>query len=135
MSVVLFICKYNNSRSQIAEALFNKLTKKHKAISAAGSSVGTGIDSSDIKLMREKFDVDMSNQFPKAPNNEMLKMADKIIIVCDPNDCILIPDEYIKKAEHWYIPTLEGLSVEDKTKIIETIYAKVKELISMLDSQ
>ena len=35
MSFVLFICKYNNGRSQIAEAFFNNLTKKHKAISVA----------------------------------------------------------------------------------------------------
>jgi protein-tyrosine-phosphatase len=133
MSFVLFICKYNNGRSQIAEAFFNNLTKKHKAISVAGSLVGKGINDLDIKLMKERFGVDMSGQFPKPPNNDLLKNADRIIIVCDPKDCILIPKTYIEKAEHWYIPELEGRSAEEKVKIIEDIYEKVKELISELD--
>ncbi|MCL4398405.1 MAG: hypothetical protein M1322_02415 [Candidatus Parvarchaeota archaeon] len=133
MALVLFICKYNNSRSQIAEAVFNKLTKKHKAVSAAGGSVGNGLDPLDIKLMKEKFSVDMSKQFPKPPTSNLLKSADKIIIVCDPKDCILIPESYIQKAEHWYVPSLEGLPAEEKIKIIQIIYAKVKGLISSLD--
>lgn len=133
MALVLFICKYNNSRSQIAEALFNKLTKKHNAVSAAGNSVGNGLDPLDIKLMKERFSVDMSKQFPKPSTSNLLKSADKIVIVCDPKDCILIPESYIQKAEHWYIPSLEGLPAEEKVKIIEIIYAKVKGLISSLD--
>ncbi len=133
MALVLFICKYNNSRSQIAEAVFNKLTKKHKAVSAAGGSVGNGLDPLDIKLMKEKFSVDMSKQFPKPSTSNLLKSADKIIIVCDPKDCILIPESYIQKAEHWYVPSLEGLPAEEKIKIIQIIYAKVKGLISSLD--
>lgn len=91
MSFVLFICKYNTSRSQIAEALFNGLTKKHKALSVAGSSVGNGINPIDIKLVQERFGIDMSRQIPKLPTLDLLKSADKIIIVCDPKDCILIP--------------------------------------------
>ena len=133
MSLVLFICKYNNSRSQIAEALFNKLTKKHKAVSAAGNSVGNGLDPLDIELMKERFNVDMSRQSPKPATSNLLKSADKLIIVCDPKDCILIPKSYLKKAEHWYIPSLEGLPAEEKIKIIEIIYTKVKELILSLD--
>ncbi|MEM0143768.1 MAG: low molecular weight phosphatase family protein [Candidatus Parvarchaeum sp.] len=135
MSLVLFICKYNNGRSQIAEALFNNLTKKHKAVSAAGNSVGEGIDAINIKLMKTKFGIDLSSQHPKLPTQSLLKSADKIIIVCDPKDCILIPEDYIWKAEHWYIPELEGRSEEERLKIIEDISAKVKELILRLDKK
>jgi Protein-tyrosine-phosphatase len=135
MSFVLFICKYNTSRSQIAEALFNGLTKKHKAVSVAGSSVGNGINSIDIKLVQETFGIDMSKQIPKLPTLNLLKSADKIIVVCDPKDCILIPESYIQKAEHWYIPELDGLSAEEKIKIIKEIYKKVKELILELDRE
>ncbi len=135
MAFVLFICKYNNGRSQVAEAFFNNLTKKHKAISAAGSSVGRGINALDIKLMKERFGIDISRQFPKPPSEDLLKNADKVIIVCDPNDCILIPKSYVEKAEHWYIPELEGSSIEEKVKIMEKIQQKVKELISELDKE
>lgn len=132
MSLVLFICKYNNGRSQVAEAFFNNLAKEHNSVSAAGSSVGKGINSLDIKLMKEKFGIDMSRQFPKPPSDDLLKNADKIIIVCDPKDCILIPKSYVEKAEHWHIPELDGRSVEEKVKIMEEIQQKVKELISEL---
>lgn len=135
MALVLFICKYNNGRSQVAEAFFNNLTNKHRAISAAGSSVGKGINALDIKLMKERFDIDLSGQFPKYPTNDLLKSADKIVIVCDPEDCILIPKSYVDKAEHWYIPELDGRSVEEKVKIMEDIKQKVKELISDLDNK
>ena len=135
MSFVLFICKYNNGRSQVAEAFFNNITKKHKSISAAGSSVGRGINALDIKLMKERFGIDISRQFPKPPSEDLLKNADKVIIVCDPNDCILIPKSYVEKAEHWYIPELDGRSVEEKVKIMEEIQQKVKELISELDKE
>jgi arsenate reductase len=131
MSIVLFICKYNQNRSQIAEGIFNNLTKKHHAISAAGNIPGLYINNESKKLISEMYKIDMSSQKPKRLTEQMLKSADRIIVMCNPNSCIFLPPD--SKFDFWDIPNMETLNSEDKIKIIKEIRNKIKNLIKSLD--
>ncbi|MCL4404664.1 MAG: hypothetical protein M1544_02025 [Candidatus Marsarchaeota archaeon] len=131
MAIVLFICKENAYRSQIAEALFNSIAKKNLAISASGAEPAKGVSGDAIRLLKENYGIDMSKQMPKMLSEEMLKRANRVITVCDPNDCVLLPKKY--KAEHWNIPKFEGMEEEEKIKNLKLLYSMVKELVSELE--
>jgi protein-tyrosine-phosphatase len=131
MAVILFVCKENKYRSQMAEALFNKMTTKHHAISASGAEPADKISEEAILLLKQVYGIDMSNQKSKRLTKSMLDSASKIIILCEPKDCILIPKNY--KTEHWDIPKMENINQVEKRDALNTLYQKIIALISELD--
>jgi arsenate reductase len=133
MAIVLFVCKENAYRSQIAEALFNRMAKNSFAISASGAEPAKEVSKDAIKLLKDVYNIDMSNQKPKMLTEEMLHMATRVITVCDPKDCVLIPKEY--KAEHWDIPRFEGMNEEEKIKTLKLLHDRVSTLVMGLEKQ
>ena len=87
---VLFICRSNAGRSVMAEALFNKFSRKNSAFSA-GTTVrnedkeGNPAGFISIKVMR-RINIDISKHRRKQLNYKMFKKAGKVglgtIITC-----------------------------------------------------
>ncbi len=65
-------------------------------------------------LLKSRYGIDMSGQRPKMLTEDMLKSASKIITVCNPDDCVLLPESY--NAGHWNIPKFEAMDEEEKEK-------------------
>jgi len=133
MAVVLFVCKENTYRSQIAEALFNSMAKNSFAISASGAEPAREVSKDAIRLLKNAYGIDMSNQKPKMLTKEMLHKATRVITVCDPKDCVLIPKEY--KTEHWDIPKFESMKEEEKLVALKSLHDKIKSLVDELEEQ
>lgn len=64
MKKIAFICVHNSCRSQIAEALCKKYRPDLKAYSA-GTEIKPLINQDAIRIMKEKYDIDMSTQYSK----------------------------------------------------------------------
>jgi len=124
--VLIFVCKGNSGRSQMAEAFFNKLSKEGKAISA-GTSPDEEMYPWTIKVMKE-VGIDVNRQKPKLLTDELLKKADKIILM-DSDVLESIPKEYSLKLENWQIEKLLGKSIEQVRKIRDQIRKKVEQLM------
>jgi len=96
---ILFICKWNVGRSQIAEELFNKYSKKHRAISAGTHALRfkdqklKDFAYEVVKVMQEKG-IDVGNKIPSQLSPELAKSSDRIIVLTDKSD---LP-EFIAKA-------------------------------------
>src|SRR3989344_5021055 len=114
---ILFVCRANVGRSQMAEALFNKMSKKHMAESA-GTKVDTTwetlIDFAKINpsaenviiVMREEG-LEVGHKTRKQINEEMLKDYDKVIVLARPEEC----PEYLvnnSKTVFWDIEDAVG---------------------------
>jgi arsenate reductase len=132
MALVLFVCKENAYRSQMAEAIFDNISKKDFAISASGAEPAKEVSPDAIMLLKRKYGIDMSKQKPKMLTEKMLNSASRIITVCNPNDCVLLPKSY--NAEHWNIPKFEQMNEEEKEKNLENLYEKVKKLAKELEA-
>ena len=91
MALVLFVCKENSYRSQIAEAIFNSVSKKDFAISASGAEPAKEVSPEAIALLKSRYGIDMSGQRPKMLTEDMLKSASRIITVCDPTIACFSP--------------------------------------------
>jgi arsenate reductase len=128
---VLFICYGNVARSQMAEAYYNKYTNSNHAKSAG---VGYGVrdryihPASDVVKVMLEEDVDISRKNVKALTHEMVEEADKIIVMCDLDDCPSFLLES-KKVEHVPIPDPFGISVEYTRNVRDEIKRLVLDLI------
>jgi len=131
MALILFVCKENTYRSQIAEALFNSISKRNRAISASGAEPSKEISPDAVRIVRKVYGIDMSGQKPKMLTEKMLSSASRIITVCDPNDCVLLPKSY--NAEHWNIPKFEGMDEMEKERNLELLHAMVEDLVKRLE--
>lgn len=88
MKKILFVCTGNTCRSPMAQALFNKLvTEKGLERYLSADSVGLYVtpdskkpSSNTIKVMKEKYGIDVEEYRPKNINYDSIKEAD--IILC-----------------------------------------------------
>jgi len=72
--------------------------------------------------------IEVSQQKTKLLNFELMKKADKIIIM-DPDLSKNVPPEYLSKIEVWQIDKLLGKSIEQIEEIRDQIKSRVKQLI------
>ncbi len=131
MRKLLFVCEGNVGRSQIAEAFYNKITKSTDAFSA-----GTDPSSPDkypkipyeiYKLMKD-VDVNVEYLKVKTINEEFVKEAEKIIIMCEKKLC----PKYLLDSPNvtfWKVKDPFGLKMDDMKVIRDEIKVKVESLI------
>lgn len=111
--IYLFVCVENACRSQMAQGLFNSLTKKAIADSA-GIEPSKEINPMAIEVMAER-NMDISEQYPKMITSEMTAKATKIITMGCIDKCPFTPPE---KTIEWNIPAPKG---KDKVFFIEVV--------------
>jgi len=133
---ILFICKGNVGRSQMAEALFRKKFGDEHEVASAGTTLsGPEEPISKIPLAYNVIDcmeeegVDVSNSFRKQLTESMLNDADTVIFMSDAFDPI---PEYLvnnKKVISWNVDNPKGMDlaghkrVKDEIKsLIETLF-------------
>jgi len=87
----LFICRANVGRSQMAEALFNSLTKDHVAISAG---LNPPKNWEGEKLCKTKYvapclaeiGIDVTEKVSKRLTKSMVQDSDRIVVIGERND-------------------------------------------------
>jgi arsenate reductase len=125
---VLFLCRQNAGRSQIAQAFFEKLAPGIPAVSG-GSSPAAAVHPVVIEAMRE-VGIDLAGRVPKKVDAEMLANADVVISMgCDdPAVC----DYPGRKVEDWGIEDPSGKPIEEVRRIRDTLRGRVEELARRL---
>ena len=127
---VLFVCKGNVARSQIANAFFNKLSEKNKSVSAGtvvGEKEGESLHEFVIKCMTEEG-LDLSKNKRKQLTPEMVILADRIIVIAEKEN---LPDYLTNsnKIIFWKINDPKNMSYEYCIKVKNEIKTYVKRLV------
>jgi arsenate reductase len=130
--IILFVCKGNSGRSQMAEAFFNTFSRKMK-VRSAGTKPDDKIHPWTVQLMKE-VEIDVSQQKPKLLTNKLMNKADKIIVM-DSELLNNIPKKYLPKTEEWKIEKVFGKSMKQVRKIRNQIEKRVEQLIEMLENK
>lgn len=125
---VLFLCRQNAGRSQMAQAFFEKAAPEHRAVSG-GSSPAAHVHPEVVDAMGE-IGFDLVGHRPAKVDAEMLAKADVVISMgCDdPAVC----DYPGRKVEDWAIPDPAGKPVEEVRAIRDLLRSKVDELAERL---
>lgn len=132
---VLFVCKANVGRSQMAETFFNNLVKKQSAISAGlnprewkGKKINTA---QKVISCTNEIGFDLTNKISKEISKEMVDNTDKIIVIGEKNNW---PEYLINnyKVEFWDIEDAAGKDLDFHRRTRDKIMTKVKELIIKL---
>lgn len=131
--MILFLCKFNRFRSQVAEVVFNKLNKnpKYKAVSA-GFIRGSPLDKNQTESSME-MGYPISSK-PKGVTSKMLKETKYHIIVADdvPRGILNESTKYGKKLIVWKIHDAKSDDKKEVRRIIKEIEAEVKGLVREL---
>ena len=128
MRTVLFVCVHNAARSQMAEALFNEMTRGGHLGISAGSQPSERVNPDAVKVMAE-LGIDISDKRPKRLTAEMVERADKVIIMgCGEEVCPVVP----KEIQDWQLEDPEGQTIEKVREIRDQIRDKVRQLIEKL---
>ena len=131
---VLFVCRANTGRSQVAEELYNMETGT-KSASSAGTIVNDGIptirekpNTQPLLDAMQKYDIDMSNNVREQLSLDDLDKYDKIVVMAEPEN---IPEWLSRhpKYEYWEVEDIKDKNTEEAASIINTIHERVKELI------
>jgi ArsR family transcriptional regulator, arsenate/arsenite/antimonite-responsive transcriptional repressor / arsenate reductase (thioredoxin) len=100
---VLFVCTGNSARSPIAEALL-----RHRAgdvtVTSAGSRPKDQLHPHAVRVLRERFGIDVSDRLPRHLDALAGRRFDHVITLCDRarESCPEFPDQ--PRRVHWSIP-------------------------------
>ncbi|MHB0886263.1 MAG: NUDIX domain-containing protein [Bacillota bacterium] len=105
---VLFMCGLNSTRSQMAEGLARQLGGG-RLIAASAGLQATAVDPRAVAIAAE-IGVDLSRQWSKVVDDEMLGRTDLVVTLCDParDSCPVLPPGVARR--HWPIRSLDELS-------------------------
>jgi arsenate reductase len=125
---VLFLCRQNAGRSQMAQAFFERLAPGHQAVSA-GSEPAAAVHPSVIAAMKE-IGIDLTDRTPRRVDRAMLDRADRVISMgCDDPAVCEYPG---RKVEDWSIEDPSTKSPEDVRRIRDEIKGRVEALAASL---
>jgi len=128
---LLFVCVENACRSQMAEGFFNALSSGKAVAKSAGNMPAEKVNPLSIEVMRE-VGIDISKHMPKLITAEMVKEADKVILMgCGGNACPTVPKEVID----WQIEDPVGKGIEKFREVRNLIRGRVEELLIELGTR
>ena len=134
---ILFVCKYNRFRSQIAEQFFKEYNKD-KNISARSAGIFKGLyplDKTESNSAKE-FGIEIKKE-PEAISIEVLRNIDVVVIVANdvPKELFLYEGRYLQEVEKWEIPDNFDGNQDRIKRIIRKIELNVKDLIKKLENK
>ncbi len=117
---ILFVCRGNVARSQMAEELLNKIAPGSFEVVSAGTKLSgpeqpigeLGPIMDNVLAVMNEEGIDMSNNIRNQVTPEMADNADKIIMIID--DLDPVPDYLLNNAkiERWDVLDPKGQSLE-----------------------
>jgi len=121
---ILFLCRQNAGRSQMAQAFFERMAPEHQALSA-GSEPAAAVHPAVIEVMKE-VGIDLSDRTPRRVDQAMLDQADHVISMgCDDPAVCAYPG---RKVEDWSLEDPSGKPIDEVRRIRDDIQYRVQAL-------
>jgi protein-tyrosine-phosphatase/DNA-binding transcriptional ArsR family regulator len=111
---VLFVCTGNSARSPVAEALLRRNAGNHVAAISAGTCPRQRLHPNTVRVLRDRFGVDIAGQHPRHLNTLTGRRFDYVITLCDKarEACPDFGDR--PRLVHWSIPDPAASGVTDQ---------------------
>lgn len=124
-ALVLFVCKHNTGRSQMAEAYLRHFAGDRIDVVSAGTIAADMPDAGVVAVMAEDG-IDISAARPKLLTDDVVRRADRIITMgCDVQGLPRMDDD-------WGLPDPKGQPPETVRSIRDAVKAKALQLAERL---
>jgi len=130
MSRVLFVCLHNAGRSQISQALFEKLAGELHEGRSAGTEPADQVHANVVKVMRE-VGIHLERRKPRLLTDELARWPDVVVTMGCGDACPVYPG---KRYLDWELPDPAGKSVEEVREIRDEIGRRVTALLNELSA-
>jgi arsenate reductase (thioredoxin) len=126
VKTVLFACRHNAGRSQMAAAFFNAVADPAKARAlSAGTAPGDRVHPEVVDVMRE-VGVDLSGVKPQKLTDALARGVDVLVTLGCGEECPFVPGA---RVEDWPLPDPKGQPREQVRAIRDEIRTRVTDLI------
>jgi len=129
MSRVLFVCLHNAGRSQMSEALFERIADSHHESRSAGTEPADRVHPNVVAVMRESG-IDLSMRVPQRLTDELARWADVVITMGCGDACPVIPG---KRYIDWELRDPKDLPIDEVRALRDDIESRVVALVKDLD--
>ncbi len=132
MKKVMFVCKKNSRRSQMAEGFARTLGKDKIGVSSSGLA-SSQVDPITVEVMKE-IGIDISSQTSKPLSDFNPEDFDAVISLCGCG--VNLPEAWVLRDifEDWQLDAPEGHSIEKFREVQDQVKARVENLISVMTS-
>ncbi|MFN3361655.1 MAG: arsenate reductase, glutathione/glutaredoxin type [Pseudanabaenaceae cyanobacterium] len=130
MKKVMFVCKKNSRRSQMAEGFAKTLGKDKVTVVSAGLAASF-IDPKTIEVMAE-VGIDISQQTSKPLKDFQPTEFDAVISLCGCG--VNLPPEWLTREifEDWQLEDPEGKDLDTYRRVRDEVKARVEDLLARL---
>ncbi|MGI2907630.1 arsenate reductase, glutathione/glutaredoxin type [Tolypothrix sp. VBCCA 56010] len=131
MKRVMFVCKKNSRRSQMAEGFARTLGEGKISVNSSGLSA-SHVDPKTIDIMSE-IGIDISNQTSKALSDFHPEDFDAVISLCGCG--VNLPEAWVLREvfQDWQLDDPEGQSIETFRRVRDEVKQRVVKLIESLN--
>lgn len=126
---MLFVCLHNAGRSQMSEALFERLAGDRHHARSAGTEPAATIHGNVVTVMREEG-VDLGRRVPRLLTDDLVEWADFVVTMGCGDACPVLPG---KRYVDWELPDPAGLGLPEVRTIRDVIKTRVTSLVKDLD--
>ena len=130
---VLFLCSGNSARSPIAEALLRRRSGGRVRVASAGSAPKPALHPNTVRVMRERYDIDLSGHKTMALA-DVGGRFDFVITLCDKVREIS-RDHGTATTVHWSLPDPTEGDYPEFVRIADDIDTRNRFLLPMLTSR
>ena len=130
MKKVMFVCKKNSRRSQMAEGFARTLGEGKISVTSSGLEASY-VDPKTIEIMAE-VGIDISNQTSQALSDFNPEHYDAVISLCGCG--INLPPEWVTREvfEDWQLDDPEGHGMETFRRVRDEVKQRVEKLMTAL---
>jgi arsenate reductase (thioredoxin) len=131
MKQVMFVCKKNSRRSQMAEGFARALGKDKVAVTSSGLEASQ-VDPIVIQVMSE-VGIDVSKQSSKSLSDFQPENFDAVISLCGCG--VNLPQEWVLREvfEDWQLDDPEGQSIDVFRRVRDEVKHRVIALLKFLN--
>jgi protein-tyrosine-phosphatase len=130
MAHVLFVCLHNAGRSQMSQALFERVAGGRHTAASAGTTPAERVHPEVVGAMRE-LGIDLADRRPQLLTRELAEQADVVVTMGCGDECPYIPG---KRYVDWDLPDPAGRPLGEVRATRDEIAGRVDSLVAELDA-
>jgi arsenate reductase (thioredoxin) len=122
---VVFVCRRNEGRSQLAAALLDHHAKGRVDVRAAGTEPTGRLNPVAVQALAE-LGIAIAEPYPEPPSEELIRRADVVVNMCAETDR---PDVPGARYVDWDLPDPAGRPIEEVRVLRDELDRRIRELL------